>query len=299
MSGNSDPGFDMRAAQAGAGTAPGPAASAGERGLELTVNGHRSWCYTGGHALQAGRPTVVFLHGVLNAHSVWLTQAHWFAQHGWNVLAPDLPGHLGSAGSPPRSVEEAAGFVLALLDAAGIERAALVGHSFGSLTALEAAAHAPARVSHLALVGTAYPMQVSPALISASLETPQDAIGRVARWSHAKQLPASAPATATALQEASRALMQTVLASNPETNLMYTGFKACNDYRGGEAAMARVACPTLFLLGAQDVMTPLQAAATLQAGARHARTVTLNCGHALMAEDPQGVLQALQDFLAD
>ncbi len=265
--------------------------------LELTVNGHRIWCHTGGQASQAGQPTVVFLHGVLNAHSVWVTQARWFAQHGWNVLAPDLPGHLHSAGNPPRSVEEAAGFLLGLLDVAGIERAALVGHSFGSLIALEAAARAPERVTHRAMVGAAYPMQVSPALIRASLETPQDAIGRVARWSHARQLPSTAPFTASELQEASQALMQAVLASNPGTNLMHTGFKACDDYRNGEAAMARVECPSLFLLGAQDVMTPPQAAARLQAGARDGRTVTLDCGHALMAEDPEGVLQALRQFL--
>ena len=111
--------------------------------MDFFVTGHKTYCYTGGKPFDAAKPTVVFVHGVLNDHSVWILQTRYFAHHGWNVLAPDLPGHCRSDGEPPRSVEEAAGFVLALLDAAGVKQAALVGHSFGSLTAMEAAARAP------------------------------------------------------------------------------------------------------------------------------------------------------------
>jgi pimeloyl-ACP methyl ester carboxylesterase len=56
------------------------------------------------------------------------------------VLAVDLPGHCRSGGEAPRHVEEAADFIGALLDAAGVQQATLVGHSWGSLIALEAAA---------------------------------------------------------------------------------------------------------------------------------------------------------------
>src|SRR5262245_64050649 len=126
--------------------------------MELVVNGHKTFCYTGGKPFDPAKPTAVFIHGVLNDHSVWVLQTRWFAHHGWNVLAPDLPGHCKSAGEPPRSVGEAADFVLALLDAAKVDQAVLVGHSFGALTVLEAAARAPRRVTRLALVGVAYPM---------------------------------------------------------------------------------------------------------------------------------------------
>ena len=73
--------------------------------MELTVNGARTFCYTGGKPFDATRPTVVFLHGVLNDHSVWILQTRWFAHHGYSVLAPDLPGHARSEGEPPASVE--------------------------------------------------------------------------------------------------------------------------------------------------------------------------------------------------
>jgi pimeloyl-ACP methyl ester carboxylesterase len=87
----------------------------------------------------------VFVHGALHDHSVWTLLARWFAHHGHGVLAVDLPAHGGSEGPPCTDVEAGADWLLALLDAAGVRRAALAGHSMGSLIALEAAARAPER----------------------------------------------------------------------------------------------------------------------------------------------------------
>ncbi|HZY20548.1 MAG TPA: alpha/beta hydrolase [Ramlibacter sp.] len=266
--------------------------------MDLVVKGRRTYCYTGGRPFAAGRPTVVFLHGVLNDHSVWILQTRSFAHHGWNVLAPDLPGHCRSEGEPPASVEEAAQFVLDLLDAAGVQRAALVGHSFGSLVAMEAAARAPQRVSHLALLGTAFPMKVSAALLESSLAQPMKAIDMVNVFSHATLAPPpSALGPGTWLYGGSRALMKRVLASNPRVNLFHRGFVACDSYRGGEDALARAQCPVLFVLGRRDAMTPPKAAQSLQAKAAGATTVLVDAGHQMMAEAPDAVLAALQDFV--
>ena len=266
--------------------------------MNFIVNGHTTWCYTGGKALDAAQPTVVFIHGVLNDHSVWGLQSRWFANHGWNVLALDLPGHCRSKGSPPASVEEAARFIVALLDAAGVGQAALVGHSFGSLIALETAARAPQRVTHLALAATAYPMTVSPALLDSSLNAPQKAIEMVNTFSHSMLAPPpSSLGPGTWLYGSSRALMRRVLASNRSVNVFHIGFKACNDYANGEAAMAAVQCPTMFLLGSADQMTPPRAARALVDKARAPKVVTVAAGHSLMTEAPDAVLFALADFL--
>jgi len=267
--------------------------------MHLPVNGHQTYCYTGGKMLDAAKPTMVFIHGVLNDHSVWILQSRWFANHGWNVLAVDLPGHCRSAGAPPASVEEAAQFVVAFLDAAGIEKAALIGHSFGSLIALEVASRAPERVTHLAMVGTAYPMVVSPALLDGALNDPQRAIAMVNTFSHSMMAPPpSSLGPGTWLHGSSRALMRRVLASNQEANVFHIGFKACNDYANGEAAMAAVTCPVLFLLGDSDQMTPPRAAKALTAKAKGAKVVTVQAGHALMSEAPDAVLFALADFVS-
>ena len=263
------------------------------------VHGAPLYAYTGGRPFDAARPTVVFIHGVLNDHSVWILQSRHLAHQGWNVLAIDLPGHGRSGGQPPASVEQAADGVLALLRAAGVARAALVGHSFGSLIALEAAARAPAQVSHLVLVGTAFPMKVSPALLEASVSAPEQAIHMVNVFSHSTLCPPpSALGPGTWLYGSSRALMRRVLASNPAVNVFHTGFQACDRYAGGEQAMAAVQCPTLFLVGRHDQMTPPRAARALAAHARQAKVVEVEAGHALMTEAPGEVLDALRDFLA-
>ena len=266
--------------------------------MKISVNQQDMYAYTGGKDFNPAQPTVVFIHGVLNDHSVWILQSRYLAHHGWNVLAIDLPGQGKSGGEPPASVEDASATVVAMLDAAGIQKAALVGHSFGSLIALETAACAPDRVSHLVLVGTAFPMRVSPALLESSVSSPFKAIDMVNTFSHSTLAPPpSALGPGTWLYGGSRALMRRVLASNPQVNVFYTGFKACDSYAGGEAAMQKVQCPTLFVLGRADQMTPPKAAQSLIGQAKNARVVQLPAGHSLMTEAPDGVLQALNDFL--
>ena len=98
--------------------------------MELQVNGAHTYCYTGGKAFDPAKPTVVFIHGVLNDHSVWILQSRYLANHGFNVLAVDLPGHCRSEGEAPSTVEEAADFIGALMDAAGVQKAALVDFAF-------------------------------------------------------------------------------------------------------------------------------------------------------------------------
>lgn len=267
--------------------------------MQIQVNGSTTYCYTGGKPFDAAKPTVVFIHGVLNDHSVWALQSRYMAHHGWNVLAVDLPGHCRSAGEAPASVEAGADFIAALLDAAGLERAALVGHSFGSLIALEAAARLGTRVSHLVLVGTAYPMKVSPALIDAALNEPEKALRMVNVFSRSTLAPPSG--AGFWVYNAGMALGRKVLRSNTAVNVFHRGFVACDSYANGEQAMAAVQCPVLFALGAQDQMTAPKAAQGLVAAARAAgkavQTTSLPVGHNQMSEAPDETLMAIRDFL--
>ena len=263
------------------------------------VNGARAYCYTGGRAFDAAQPTVVFIHGVLGDHSVWAWQSRYMATHGWNVLVVDLPGHGRSGGEAPTSVEQAADFIAALLHAAGVQRAALVGHSWGSLIALETAARLGARISHLVLVGTAYPMKVSPALIQASQDTPEAALRMVNVFSRSTL----APPTGAGfwVYGAGMALGRRVLQGNRAANVFHRGFVACDRYAGGEAAIAAVQCPVLFALGERDQMSPPRAARALIDGARAAgrqvQVAQLPVGHNQMTEAPHETLLAIRDFL--
>ena len=280
--------------------------------MYITVLGNPTYCYTGGKSFDPAKPTVVFIHGVLNDHSIWTLQTRYLANHGFNILAVDLPGHGKSAGinrdiPPCLSVEAAADFIIALLDAVELKTAALVGHSFGSLIALEAAARDaaknPNRIKHLAMVGTAFPMPVSPALLETSLNQPSKAIDMVNTYSHSMLAPPpSALGPGTWLYGSSKALMRRVQASNTTSNLFFTGFTACNEYKSCLASVSIASAAMLFIVGKSDQMTPPKAAQALinaaKASGKQVSVVTLDAGHQLMTEAPDGVLMALKTFLA-
>jgi pimeloyl-ACP methyl ester carboxylesterase len=269
--------------------------------MYIQVNGIDTYCYTGGKTFDGTKPCIVFIHGVLNDHSVWILQSRYLANHGYNVLAIDLPGHGKSAGSCPQSVQEAATFIVALLDAAGIAKAALVGHSWGSLIALHAASIAPERATHLAMVATAFPMNVSPALLDNALNKPMQAIDMVNTFSHSTLAPPpSSLGPGTWLYGSSKALMRRVLQSNPRENVFHVGFSACNDYAKGLEALAQwniAGAATLFIVGKHDQMTPPKAAQSLISAAKQAKVVTVDAGHSIMTEAPDATLFALRDFL--
>ena len=256
-----------------------------------------AYAYTGGQALDATRPCVVFVHGALHDHSVWTLLARWFANHGHCVIAVDLPGHGRSAGAPLASVEAIADWLLALLTAAGIERAALVGHSMGSLIALEAAARAPERASRLVMVGTAYPMAVSTALLDGARDDPLAAIDSVNAFTHSTMAAKpSHPGPGTWLHGANRALMRRMHAGQADVNLFLNDFQVCDRYRGGIEAAARVRCPATLVIGEHDQMTMTKHARAI-AEALKAPTLVLPVGHALMTEAPDAMLASLRTAL--
>jgi len=264
--------------------------------MMFEVQGTNAYCYTGGKAFDPALPAVVFIHGAQNDHSVWALQSRYFAHHGSSVLALDLPGHGRSAGPAKTTVEAMAEWLLALLDTAGVARALLVGHSMGSLIALETSRIAPERVRGLALLGATYPMKVSDALLEAALNDEPAAIDMVAAWSHSSIAPKpSCPAPGFYVMGAARRLMQRMSRNNP-AHLFHTDFSACNAYANGEAAARQVGCPALFIVGAKDMMTPPRSATLLTSAIGHGTIVSVDAGHSMMAEQPDAVLDALYGF---
>lgn len=258
------------------------------------------YAYTGGKTFEINKPCVVFVHGAQNDHSVWILQSRYLANHGYAVLALDLPGHGRSVGPALASVEAMAAWVLDVLAGLNVKQAALIGHSMGSLIALQAAAQAPERVSALGLLGTANPMKVSDALLKACLESEPQAFDLINRFSHSSlsHLPGS-PGPGFSVYWQGRRLME-----RQAPKVLLNDFSACNAFLGGEAAALQIRCPTLILCGEKDAMTPPRAAQGLHdilsknLGSGLSYQVIQDCGHALMAEQPDLTLLALRGFLA-
>ncbi|PAT40500.1 alpha/beta hydrolase [Vandammella animalimorsus] len=271
--------------------------------MQISLNGQPLYAYTGGTAHKPGQPWLILIHGVLNDHSVWALQSRWFAHHGWNVLAIDLPGHGRSAASEaPATVQQAADTIAALVQTLDDAPLALAGHSFGSLIALQAAAQLGARVHKLLLLGTAAPMRVSPALLELSQNAPEKAMHLVNVFSRSTLAPPpSALGPGTWPYGMGMALGRRVLRSNPRENIFHKGFVACDSYEGGPEAMAQVKAQVLILSGSQDQMTPARAAKPLVQAAQQAgvalQTASIDVGHNLMTEAPEATLQAMRSFL--
>ncbi len=119
--------------------------------MRIRVGDHDVYAYTGSRLADRAAHNMVFVHGSANDHSVFALQSRYFAYHGCNVYAVDLPGHGNSAGQALRGVELLADWLIAFLDAAAVSEAALIGHSLGSLAVLETAARHPDRVTRNAM----------------------------------------------------------------------------------------------------------------------------------------------------
>jgi len=259
--------------------------------MQLSVNGIDTFIATGGKPFDAALPTVVFLHGAGFDHSVWALQSRWFAHHGFGVLAPDLPGHGRSAGAPLKSIAEMADFVAALLDAAGAIAAKLIGHSMGSLIALEAVARHPSRVASLGLIGTTSAMAVGPDLLKAAEANDPAAIAMMTIWGLGPDAEIGGNLAPGLWMHGGS--VRVLEANKP--GVIYTDLAACNAYQNALEAAAAVTVPVTFILGERDMMTPIRNGRALAAAVQDSRTVVLRgAGHTMMIERPDEVLQALR-----
>ena len=262
--------------------------------MQLAIRDTHAYAYTGGKAFDPALPTLVFIHGAEHDHCVWVLQTRYLAHHGFGVLAVDLPGHGRSDGAPLDSVEKIADWIVAVLNAAGVSKATLIGHSMGSLVAIECAARHPDRIAKIALIGTAFPMKVSDELLTATRDDEPLAQDMVNIWSHSAyaQYPGN-PGPGFWAMGGNLRLMQ-----RQKPGVMHTDFAACNAYANGIDAAKQVRCPALLIMGKRDLMTPPRAAKEIMGALADKRSVEIaGSGHALMAEKPDEVLEALRAFL--
>jgi pimeloyl-ACP methyl ester carboxylesterase len=262
--------------------------------MQLIVDDCATYAYTGTRTLRADQPTLVFIHGAANDHSVWALQSRYFAHHGRNVLAFDLPGHGRSAGAGLATVEALADWIVRALDAADVASATVVGHSLGALATLACAARHPNRVERAVLIGPAVPMQVSDDLLGAAAEDPRLAYELICGWSHSAHSKLGGnPVPGMWMTGGAMRLME-----RSQPGALHADLLACRNYADGLDAAAAVTCPVLVIMGARDIMTPPKGAQEMLSRLPHPRVVVLpDTGHALMAEQPDAVLDALRSFL--
>lgn len=258
--------------------------------MQLEVDRETVYAATGGKTIDPGKQTVVFLHGVGQDHTIWVLPTRYFARHDRNVLAVDLPGHGRSTGAPLSTIEAMADWAVAVLDAAGVERAAMVGHSMGSLVALDAAARHPDRVRAVAMIGVSVPMRVADPLMAAAEADDRVAVDMLTYWGHSNTAKiGGSPTPGIWMAGASWRLWE-----RSAPGVLHSDLQACNDYVAGLERASQLRCRALLLLGDQDRMTPMRGAEAIGNAIPDQDTVIFpGAGHPLLLERADLVLDEL------
>ena len=261
--------------------------------MRAELNGEIVSYGTGSGSAGEDAPGILFVHGAGFDRAVWVMPARFFARHGYRVVVPDLPAHGRSGGAALTSIEAMADWLAALMDTLSMRDVTVVGHSMGSLVTLDLARRHRPRLRQIALLGTAAPMPVGPPLLHAAEASHHAAIEMANTWSHAHGGPLGASA-------------------NPGTSNFFSGqrwlermgegtyfadLSACNAYQA-QIDVGNVR--TLVIMGEQDKMTPKRAGKAVAAGLENATSVVLGgCGHAMLSERPNEVLDALAEFILE
>jgi pimeloyl-ACP methyl ester carboxylesterase len=260
--------------------------------MRILVNGNDAFVATGGRDFDSSLPAIVFLHGAGMDHSVWALLARAFAHHGYAVLAPDFPGHGRSAGEPLTSIAGLADWTATLIDASGATNARLVGHSMGSLVALETASRHRDKVTSLGLIATAAAMRVSDDLLSAAKTNDHAAVDMMAIWGEGYRaaLGGSQAPGLWMLGGVERLL------ERAQPGVIFADLAACNAYQEALSAAAKIDAPSIVIQGSHDLMTPAKGGEALAAAMPNCRLAVIEgAGHMLMSERPDDVLAALRN----
>ncbi len=263
--------------------------------MELKVEARKVYAATGGRPFDAAKPAMVLLHGAGCDHTVWQLPARSFAWHGYSVLAVDLPGHGRSDGPPLTTIAGLAQWVARLLDAAGIATATLAGHSMGAAIAVEAAALLGPRIARVALLAGAAAIPVNRDLLAAAEADPPRAYRMMTAWVHGSGAKLGGnPAPGLWMTGGTFALF-----ARNQPGVLHADLAACAAWSSGPDAARKLSCPALVVIAENDIMTPAKAGQELARLIAGSRPVPLpDCGHMLLAEAPDAVLDALTGFFA-
>ncbi len=244
--------------------------------------------------LKKNSQPIIFIHGTGMDHSVWTLPVRHFLRKKKDVMALDLPGHGNSPGKALSSISAYATKIFKLLDEESISKFSLVGHSMGSLIALEMASSQPSRVNAISLIGTAFPMQVNEQLLEFAKTDVDKAIDILTFMGYSHQARIGRNKNPGMwMTESTRRLMQ-----NSGKNVIYQDLLACSNFDGGLEKAKKISAKVQLILGVNDFLTPRRKASDLVNSFKEPDVKEIkDSGHTLMMEDPNKVLDYLIEVL--
>jgi len=249
------------------------------------------------YELSGSGPAIVLGHSFLCDTHMWDAVSPALAER-YRVINVDFRGHGGSTAPAPHTLDDLAADCRAILDREGVTRAVLVGLSMGGMTAMRLALAAPERVAGLVLLDT-----------SADPEPPSKRVqyrfmaGLERRFGHIALIDAIVPRImmGATTRRTRREIYDREAARLKQVNVnaLYWTSRAVFDRESIAARLGEIRCPTLVMVGAEDVATTPAKSRRLAAGIPGARLVELpGAGHLSALETPDAVVRELQTFLS-
>jgi len=252
------------------------------------------YTFSGPKGLLKDKNPIIFVHGTGMDHTVWTLPTRHFLRKNRGVLSIDLPGHGKSEGPLLSSVEDFANSILEYLDKRNIENFSLVGHSLGSLIALELSSLASNRNQSLVLIGTAFPMMVSDQLLELAKDNKDEAIDILTYFGYSNNSRIGFNSNPGIWMTGSTKKLML----KSKEDVIYNDLLACANYKNGIESAKNIKASTTLILGGEDKLTPKRFTESLieNLDAPNIKTIK-SSGHSLMMERPNEVLDILKEVL--
>ena len=258
------------------------------------------------HYQEAGdekAPPMILIHGFISSTLIWSEVFLRLADAGFRVIAPDLPGY-GYSDKPrggEYTIEAQAGAVLGLMDRLGIEKAIVVGASYGGAIAAAMALDYPERVARLVLIGAVSSDQPKKKMLLRISRLP--VIGDMltplflgSRWVLRKRMEQMYARMARGLDEQMLAARHHLLATSSAHRAMIRTVRRWSANRIQRNAHL-IRQPTLLIWGEDDTHIPLSEGLRLRDAMPNARLIVFRkSGHLPPQEYPEKFVEAVTGF---
>ena len=278
--------------------------------LDFIYNAEHSWfTRVNGvriHYQEAGdenAPPIILIHGFISSNLVWTQILLPLASMGFRVIALDLPGY-GYSDKPADAaytIESQARMVVGLMDRLGLEKATIVGASYGGAIAAMMALDYPERVQRLVLVGAVSNDNPKKKLLMRILQIP--IVGDIgtplylgSRWTLRKRMEDMYRRLGKPVNERMLNARHHLLATaNMQRAMIRTVRRWSANRVQREASLIRM--PTLLVWGDEDMHIPISEAFQLRDAIPKSRLIVFrHCGHLPPTEYPEQFIEALTDF---
>jgi len=234
--------------------------------------------------LTAHRLPLILIHGAGGSHLSWPPHLRRLADE--RVIALDLPGHGRSSGPGCVSIGAYRDILRDFVDALGLTRFVLAGHSMGGAIALDFARLCPDRVAGLGLVATSARLRVAPAILDGIRTDFAATTAQMMDWMVGADFPANAR----------RLAIKRLRESDP--TVLHGDFVACDAF-DLRAEIQGLAIPAIIIVGEADQMTPPKFSDSLHAALPNSELHRIpKAGHMVQLEEPDRVTDLLAQFMA-